>query len=305
MRPMRMTNFAGIAVTLVAMLAVTSGTRGDTPPAPGYLAPWQLRPAAVANVVRVDGASATYHDSAGREGQTTASMAFASVRLRNDLAVFVREGFSSNNPPTGKAGMGLTNVAAGGVWARGFDDGWRLAAILGVALPTGSGGGAAPDATSASAIRAGILARSAMDNAMFAVNDVVAYPGLDAAYTIGPLTVQAEATVLELVRERGARSEPDPQRTNFTSGVAASAWLVSWLSATAELRYQRWLSTPIAVRNDPTLRDNASFCVGPRFHARLGKSLWLRPGIAVGEGIEGRMSTQRYRIVFVDVPIAF
>src|SRR5690606_5383056 len=103
----------------------------------------------------------------------------------------------------------------------------------------------------------GIYARSAMDNAMFAVNYLTFFPGLGIAYVADGLTVQAEATVLSLHRARGGESaEPDEHRVNFTSGVHVGYFVLESLSLGADLRYQRWLSTPSAVEADEAAADD-------------------------------------------------
>ena len=121
-------------------------------------------------------------------------------------------------------------------------------------IPVGSGGGddAKPEKTTANG--AGIRARSAMDNAMFAVNDFTVFPGVDFAYVAGGFTAQIEATVLQLTRVKGDKQpamgfpkNEDKSKTNFTMGVHVGYFLAPLLSVGVEWRHQRWLSTPKAV----------------------------------------------------------
>jgi hypothetical protein len=158
-----------------------------------------------------------------------------------------------------------------------------------------------------------------MDNAMFAVNYLTFFPGIGLAYVADGLTVQGELTVLSLNRVRGGdAAEPDERRTNFTSGLHIGYFVLDLLSIGADLRYQRWLSTPQAVEADEEMpsddqrgiRDQASFAIGPRFHFQPGEGLWLRPGIAYARGIDGPMSgtsigATNYHVIQLDVPFVF
>jgi hypothetical protein len=201
----------------------------------------------------------------------------------------------------------LANPVLGGTYAMKPSDELRLALFLGVALPLGMGGGDTPDPAAAAATRSGIAARSAMDNAMFAVNYLTVFPGAGLAYVKSGFTAQVEVTLLQLVRARGAMVDKDEARTNLTSGLHLGYFVVPQVSLSGELRYQRWLSTPAAVAADATRasRDNLTVAVGPRLHFKLGDSTWLRPGIAYAQGIDDPMSKQSYRIVQVDLPVAF
>jgi hypothetical protein len=210
-----------------------------------------------------------------------------------------------NSPPTGNAALSVVNPVVGGVYAMKPIPELRLAFFLGVALPLGQGGGNSPNPDRAAATRSGVLARSAMDNAMFAVNDLVVIPGIGAAWVAGGFTLQLEVTVLQLTRVRGDEVQPDASRTNFTTGMHVGYFLLPELSLGAELRHQRWLSTPAAVEKDASLRDTTTFAVGPRVHLQLAEKLWLRPGIAYARGIDPPMTTSNYNIVQVDVPMVF
>ena len=81
---------------------------------------------------------------------------------------------------------------------------------------------------------------------MFAADYFTVFPGVDLAYVNHGFTVQVEATLLQLFRVRG---DDDPgrtttRRTNLTAGLHVGYFFIPQLSAGAELRHQRWLSTP-------------------------------------------------------------
>lgn len=122
-----------------------------------------------------------------------------------------------------------------------FGPGWRWTAFLGSTIPFGSGGGDSPDAGAAAAISAGISARSAMDNSIFAVNDWTGIVGVGLARITPELTLQAEVTLFQAFRVRGPDTQ-DSARTNFTAGFHAGHFFSPDVSFGAEPRMQRWLS---------------------------------------------------------------
>ncbi len=268
-----------------------------------YSIPWQLRPTAATNVVRTDNALAFHEDTAGNSATTVASLLFASYKVTKDFAPFVRWGAVVNPVGEGTA-TSFVNPALGGTWALQLSPDVRLALFLGLTVPVGAGGGNSPSTDKARATRAGVLARSAMDNAMFAVNDFTVFPGVGLSFVKGAFTAQVEATVLRLTRVRGEALQADASRTNFTSGVHLGYYLVPQVSLGAELRYQRWLSTPVAVTAAPPTRDTLSAAAGVRAHLEAG-GLTFRPGVAYAMGLDDPMSAQAYRIIHLDMPVAF
>lgn len=283
------------------------------PKPPPYSLPWQLRPAVVGNVIRSDTAMASYQPpGSDSRGRTIASFLLASYKITDEMAPMVRLGMLSDDAPGDEAKIGLTNAAAGFTYAPKLHANFKLALFLGLAFPIGSGGGNDPSTDAPPPIR-GIYARSAMDNAMFAVNDFTVFPGVDVAWVAGGLTVQAEATVLRLMRVKGDEVQKDEAKTNFTSGLHVGYFIVPELSLGGEIRYQRWLSTPAAVEADEAkpddqqlgIRDCLTFAVGPRVHIKAGDKLWIRPGIAYARGLDNPMKDQEYNIVQLDVPVAF
>lgn len=273
-------------------------------PAP-YSLPWQLRPAVAANVVRSDSSMAFYEGAAGEPGSTFASMLLISYKVTPQLAPLVRLGMVSNDPPTGENGTSFLNPVLGITWGLKPTEELRLALFLAATLPVGTGGGNTPEPATAAANRAGILARSSMDNAMFAVNDFTVFPGVDLAYVKGGFTAQVEATVLQLTRVKGEEVQADSSRTNFTSGLHLGYFVMPQLSLGAELRYQRWLSTPANVAANEELRDTLSVAFGPRMHFKIGDSVWIRPGLTYSRGLDQPMSRSDYHIVQLDLPVNY
>jgi hypothetical protein len=159
-----------------------------------------------------------------------------------------------------------------------------------------------------------------MDNAMFAVNYMTAIVGFGGAYVANKLTIQVEATLLQLFRTRGEnnlRASNDSTRTNSTFGVHVGYFFLPMLSAGAELRYQRWLSTPTTgARNAMTgvvtntafadnRMDTLTAAFGPRMHFKIGKTTWIRPGISYAFGIDKPLTDGSYKMVQLDIPVVF
>jgi hypothetical protein len=275
------------------------------PPPPPYSLPWQLRPVTAANVVRSD-TTVSFHELAGQSASTVASTLLISYKLFPRFAPLVRMAYIHNtpgaNPGTGNA---IVNPLIGATSSFDLAPGLKLAAFLGFTIPIGQGGDkpAGMNATAAAAA-AGINARSAMDNALFAVNYFTAIPGVGLAYTRAGFTAQVEATLLQLTRVRNSNIDRDSSRTNFTSGLHLGYFIIPKLSVGGELRYQTWLSTPGFLGMWPDRRETISFAIGPRGHFKLGNR-WLRPGIAYAQGIDAPMKTRKDRIVQLDIPFVF
>ncbi len=283
------------------------------PKPPPYSLPWQLRPVVAGTVLRSDTAFAFYERPAdGESGSTIASMLLFSYKIGESFAPLVRLGIVSNSPPdpaAGAPGSGTSfiNPVLGATYALKLSPELRLALFLGLTVPIGSGGGNDPDLDAALANAAGIRARSAMDNAMFAVNDFTIFPGVGFAYVGGGFTAQVEATLLQLTRVRGDDVQPDESKTNFTTGLHIGYFIIPELSLGAEIRHQRWLSTPTAVENDTTdtLRDTTTWAAGPRLHFKVGEKSWFRPGVAFAMALDDPMKDAKYKIVQLDLPFIF
>lgn len=295
----------GIAcvVSLVSWSSLGSGV-ADAAAAP-YSLPWHLRPAAPVRVLRLDTVVSSYSDAQDNSGSTVASLLLGSTKIGTRAALIGRLGMVRNSPPTGTDGTVLTNLVVGGVYAPAVGGDLRLGLYLLTALPVGGGGGNDPAPEKSAAIRAGVPARSGMDNAMFAVNDVVVFPGVDLAWVKNRWTVQGEATLLQLWRVRGEERQVDARRTNFTAGLHVGRFVANALSLGAEFRYQRWLSTPAAVKASPKGRDTATVAFGPRCHFKLGAAAWFRPGVAVAIPLDDPLKAADYTNVQIDLPFVF
>lgn len=288
----------GIAI-FALLMASPSQAQSAPKPAP-YSLPWQLRPTTAATVLRSDTVVAGRETPDGQRGTTVATMFLASWKVSKGFAPMLRFGYVNDSLAGGQA---LLNPVVGGTWVFELAPGVRLAPFLGLTAPIGWGGGNTPKPQDAAALRAGIVARSSMDNAMFAVNDFTVFPGVGLSVQRGAFTAQLEATVLQLTRVRGEQAQADASRTNFTTGLHLGFFPVDVLSLGADLRYQRWLSTPASVTS-PELRDNFTLAIGPRLYFKLG-DVAFRPGISLGTGLDAPMSSNHYRLAQFDLPFVF
>jgi hypothetical protein len=171
--------------------------------------------------------------------------------------------------------------------------------------PIGGGGASDADPTTRRTVLSGIYARSAMDNALFTTSFFTATGGAAIAWVEHGITLQAEATVLQLIRVRGAAVEPDEARTNTTYGLHAGYQLLPGLTVSLEGRHQRWLSTPAAVERSGAARDQTTAGGGLRANVPFSKTILARPGIAYFHPVDEPMTTAAFRIVMVDVPVTF
>jgi opacity protein-like surface antigen len=279
------------------------------PPPPPYSLPWQLRPVTAATVLRSDTTVALYENPKNEEesGETIASMFLASYKLTPEIAPLVRLGIVQNSEPGDVRGRAtaFVNPIVGVTYARKIAGPFKGAAFLGVALPLGMGGSKkAALSDTASAVSRGVQARSAMDNAMFAVNYTTGIFGLGGAYVANKLTVQLEATLLQLFRTRNEDINKDEKRTNFTTGLHVGYFLAPFVSVGAEYRYQRWLSDAEPVVANADARENQTIAFGPRFHFKVGTT-WLRPGISYATAIDKPFKDSHYHMLQVDVPAVF
>jgi hypothetical protein len=295
---------------LAAALLVCAAAPAAAQPAPAaapYSLPWLLRPAMPASVVRLDQTLAFLEDPAtGQGGATYLTGLIATYRIGPRWVPIFRETFIHNDPAAGGApsASAFSNPLLGVNYLHPLGGGWRWSAFLATTIPVGSGGGDDPDAGKAAAQNAAIPARSAMDNALFAVNYWTVVGGLGLARVTPGLTLQAEVTVLQLTRARGPETQ-DASRTNFTGALHAGRFFSPKMSFGAEVRLQRWLTDAAPVRNDPAARQQVTLGLGPRFHFKLGGGHVLRPGISYTRAFDDPMEKSGYDVLQLDVPFAF
>jgi hypothetical protein len=293
------------------------------PKPPPYSLPFGLRPVVAASVVRLDNVVAFYEAAeklptgadnpiAGESGTTFVSMLLASYKVNDWFAPMVRLGVANNSPPGDADGsFNFLNPVVGGTVALKPTPDLRLAFFLGLTVPVGSGGGGSTTdqdlANQRATNNAGAAARSMMDNAMFATSYFTVFPGVGFAFVKSGFTAQVEATLLQLTRVKGEPFQKDSSKTNFTAGLHLGYFFVKQFSFGAELRHQRWLSTPEQppVEAQPELRDTTTVAFGPRVHLQFSEKVWFRPAVAFALPLDEPLTTTKHKMLQIDLPVAF
>lgn len=295
----------GAAPTQRDEVAAAVPSEGPKARAAPYSLPFQLRIAGPpVNSMRLDTVIAP-NGSGATAGTARVSILGGGLKLGSHFGAFAKAGVVSQSTETTTTTQAFTNPVVGGSYGTRIGTDVRLSAYFATALPVGAGGGNNPDKDAQRAMGAGNLARSALDGAMFAVNDLALSPGFDVAYAAHGLTVQAEATVVQLLRTRGETAQADAARTSLLSGIHVGYFVMPFLSIAVEGRYQRWLSTPAAVEKDPSFRDNLTAASGLRATIPLRGSMKMLPGAAFAMGFRGPVGDRDYHIVQADIPVVF
>jgi hypothetical protein len=294
----------GLLLASLAGASAPVAAPGSAPPP--YSLPWLLRPATPNSVLRLDETFAFFEDPAtGEGGATYVTSLIATYRINSRWVPIFRETFIRNEPPgTSASASAFSNPLLGINYFQPLGGRWRWTGIFASTIPVGSGGGDDPDQAKAAAQNAAIPARSAMDNALFAVNYWTVIGGLGLARITPGLTLQAEVTVLQLTRARGPDTQ-DKSRTNFTAGLHVGHFFSPKVSFGGEARLQRWLTNAAPVRSDPSARQQCTLGLGPRLHFKIGGKTWLRPGLSYTRPFDDPMKRSGYDIVQLDVPFVY
>jgi hypothetical protein len=302
-----MSIYSNAVLTVLVLARVASAEPAET-----VSFPWQLHPVTSANLISLDSSAAVFRDYQGNIDIASASTLSLSYRLTERWAPMLRLGFVGNNAPGAALdGSSLGNPVVGATYTRPLKH-LRLAVFGALALPVGSGGGDAPDLQAATTNTASITARPA-DEAMFEVNYATVILGADLAYVKKGFTAQAEATLLQGVRVRGADTAAGAEaaRTRATLGAHLGMFLGRYVSLGADLDYRRWL-TSAPMLDEMTGFDRATLtaAVGVRVHVRIA-STSLHPGLSYTRGFDGltlhgpTTFTQQTNAIAVSIPATF
>jgi hypothetical protein len=299
-----------------------------------YALPYLLRPLIVPNVLRLDmpfaindpvPAAPTAQSPSPPNPPTTLTWApsltfvYRPFKAAQDLGVMARAAFVYSG---NEAVSGVANPMLALLYTPELAKGFRVSLFGAMTVPVGQGGGdkipTAADPTKANepiekkAMTAGIWARQAMDNALFATNYLTSISGWGVGIVERGWTVQAEATILYLLRVRGEGggipsrvSDGDDSRTNFTIGANLGYLVANWLTASFEVHYQAWLSDPALLKANPGARSQATLGGGLRGNFPLGGGRMFRPGLAYFHPLDDPMAKNGYRIIQLDLPFLY
>lgn len=269
-----------------------------------YVGGFLMRGVKPGNGARFDMTNAPFTKD-GDAGLVTTMMLSGSYKVTDGFGVSVKLGLDRVGLGGVETKVGFLNPSLGAMYGWKLGRSFRLATSLSLSIPVGSGGGNAGDPELVAAHKLAALARCAQENAMFGVNDMTTGFGVDFAYIAGGLTAQVGVGLSTGFRVRGDQVQSDTFKVNSTYGLGLGYFLVPQLSLGAELRYQRYVSTPSSVEKDPTARHNLAAAGGLRGHIPFGKGIFMRPGISYGHGIVGPVAASGYHLVQLDVPVAF
>ena len=294
-----------------------AGSAAAGPAAAALLAALAAPFGLAATALRSDSSVAFYNDTAGASGDTEATMLLGSYKLTPHLAPLVRLGFVQNDARCSDGGRRLVVRQP----ARRRD--LRAAASARFAgrsswvarSPSGGAAATTPTPGAATANKAGIAARSGMDNSMFAVNYFTGIVGGDArlrrpqADRFRPRRrCSSSCACTAMTPARPAPTRPAPtRRWDSTRGY----FVLPHLSLGAELRYQRWLTTATQISNGAKAdipdanKDTMTVAIGPRAHFAIGKGMYLRPGLSYSRGLDQPLTTSSYNVLQVDLPVVF
>jgi len=273
------------ATLLFALLLTLSPTIAFADPDAEASLSWQLRPVTIGNVARIDSAAAAFNDSNGNLDLAVTTTWTASYQLSDRWAPMFRLGLVGNNAPGAALdGSSFANPLVGATYARESGS-YRLAVFGGATIPVGTGN----ERTHA----ASMTARPA-DRAMFDVDNMSGIGGVDFAYVNRGFTAQGEATLAQSVRVRGGEMDTDELMTHASVGLHLG-YLVGW---------------HVAVGGDLHYEDTLTASMGVRMQLKLGKQTWIRPGIALTRGLDGRgldapLLTPQTTAVQIDIPVTF
>jgi len=270
---------------------------------PPYAAPFQLRGVFPRTGVRLDTILGLY-DANDMHSQMTVLLASAQWRVTESVALQVKWGVDSNQTGNDRSRTGIVNPTAGVLIGLPVGRDFRFALSTAFGLPIATGGGDDADPSDVALQREAQLARSAMDNTTFSINDVGFPTGLSFAFVRAGVTAQADATIIPSVRIKGASIQPDRYKCNTTYGAFLGYFVVPELSIGAELRFQWYLVPPQSAEKDPSTRQNLTAGGGVRFHLDVGDGVWVRPAISYGRGVSGPVQDQSFQMIQLDVPVS-
>ncbi len=271
----------------------------SVPAKPKYSIPWSLRPAIAPTVLRTDSTFAT-----AEAANTFVSTLLGGYRFAPNLGAYGKLAFTHHNPDQGPSGNAWSNPLFFGLFTPELVPGLRLPVMFGFTLPVGGGGGDTPDMPKRAAQGSAIFTRGAMENALYAANFATITEGVGLAYIRHGLTLQAEITLLQLIRARGTAVEKDDFRHNSTYGLHVGYALLEKLTLSVELRYQRWLTDAQPVTVAAFNRDTLTAGGGARLTLLAGP-VTLRPGLAYFAPLDDPMQGMKVHTFTLDCPVLF
>ncbi len=166
----------------------------------------------------------------------------------------------------------------------------------GFTVPIGSGGG---DSASPGAVRAWL---NCIDwDTMCAVNHVDVFNGVRASYELEPFTFSFESVLHELLRVRGANTDPIGAVASITGTSATLSYAVlPALSVSTALSETRVWNTPTYVSDDPNYRVDYFFSAAASTSFKL-EGMEFKPTFLYARALDLPLSAQGFQVAELDV----
>src|SRR4051794_15068924 len=143
----------------------------ESTPKPPYTQPFQLRSLIPKSGVRLDTVLGLYRTPTN-SAQVTVMFLSAQWRVAEPLALQLRWGLDSNQTGNDNTRTGMVNPTLGALVGVPIGRDFRFALSIAIGAPVATGGGDEPDPNAVALQKQAMLARSAMDNVTFSVNDI-------------------------------------------------------------------------------------------------------------------------------------
>ncbi len=195
----------------------------------------------------------------------------------------------------------LTNPALGATYDRELGGGLSLAALGGLALPLGGGGGDRADLRPLY----GMLNATDWGGPMFTPNHVDLFLGARLERSLRAVTLRAGSTLNFARRVRGARVDPVGHTVIYTaSDVTLELELRPEASVFAQLARTYYHNNPLFVGGERALRDDVYLIGGAAFSLPVGTRS-LRPTALYARALDAPKAPRRYDVIELDLALEF
>ncbi|MDP9152271.1 MAG: hypothetical protein M3O36_20290 [Myxococcota bacterium] len=220
----------------------------------------------------------------------------ASFAWTDAFSTFVRVGSVVNSSPGLPDATELANGAAGLTVELHVTKHLTLAGQSGATIPFGTGGG---DSVSLGEVRAWV---NCIDwDTMFAMNHIDVFNGLRVSYEISPFTLSLESVLHELLRVRGADTDPVGSQATITGTSASVSYAVlPALSLSTGLSETRVWNTPYFVAAEGNSRADYFLSGAVSTTVKLHNAE-LRPALIYARALDPPLSTMGFQVIQLDL----
>lgn len=232
-------------------------------------------------------------------GEAVVTVATVGYDFTPQLRAYVRYGLVHNAPPALSTAQSLSNLGLGGRFSLSPIPRLSVGAEAGLILPFGSGGG---DAPSQDLVFANVRAR-ALHPALFDPNYLTPWLGVDAGTTIEHVTLRLGVAVEQSIRTAGSGFSADASKTRLRLTPHVGYQVLPWLEPFVELRWFRFLSTPVFVEADPPTGDSLFGALGVAF--AFAPTLPLRARLTYLRAIDEPLTRDDFHVLSLQLGVDF